>query len=326
MLADKKNLISAEIPLSLEVKRVQIVTMTNLPLRLGLTLWSHAGWQGRFYPSGSSAADRLAHYATVFHTVEGNTTFYASPSPQTVNNWRAATHDHFRFTFKLPKSITHQHQLVGCQGELKQFLQLMAPLHQRIGLWTIQLPASFSAVHFGHLQKFCRYFPKDFPLAVEVRHRDYFAKGEEERRFNQWLIEQGINRIIMDSRPVFAAEPSNETIIDAQKKKPKVPVHALATADNPMIRFIGHPDLTANYAFFKPWLQKLPQWIAAGKQPYLMIHTPDNFYAPELAVDLYQQLQTRLRHALLNESAANQTVLPDLTAFPAQNSQQMSIF
>lgn len=301
--------------------------MQKLPLRLGLTMWSHSGWQGRFFPTGTVAAERLAYYSSVFHTVEGNTTFYASPSPTTVNNWYSATHDDFRFTFKLPKSITHQHQLVGCQGELKQFLQLMQPLHERIGLWTIQLPATFSGAHLDRLKKFCRYFPADFPLGVEVRHASYFAKGEEERSFNQWLIEEKINRIIMDSRPVFAAKPDNDTIIDAQKKKPNVPVHAIATASQPMIRFIGHPDLMANQPFFTPWLTKLPQWIAQGKQPYLMIHTPDNCYAPELASSLYQMLQNVLHHAA-SINRDKPILLPELTTFPAQiiDDAQLSMF
>lgn len=99
----------------------------------------------------------------------------------------------------------------------------------------------------------------------------FFSKGEEERALNQWLVENNIDRIIMDSRPVFAAKPDNEAIIDAQMKKPRVPVHAIATASHPLIRFIGHPEEQQNYEFFKPWLSKLPQWIAEGKQPYVMI-------------------------------------------------------
>lgn len=288
--------------------------MTELPLRLGLTMWSHPAWQSSFYGRGTQASERLEKYSRVFHTVEGNTTFYASPSPVTVSNWKAATHDDFRFTFKLPKQITHQQMLQGCQDELKHFMTLMEPLHERVGMWTIQLPAAFGPAQLEQLKKFCGYFPKQFPLGVEVRHPSFFAKEEEERQLNQWLLEQGIDRIIMDSRPVFAAEPVNEVIIDAQMKKPKVPVHAIATATHPMMRFIGHPDLDANLAFFQPWLKKLPQWVAQGKQPYVMIHTPDNNLAPELALSLYQQLQQQLS-------------LPDLATFPAsQGDSQMSMF
>ncbi|MCC4236199.1 DUF72 domain-containing protein [Vibrio anguillarum] len=288
--------------------------MMNLPLRLGLTMWSHAGWQSTFYGAGTPAAQRLEKYARVFHTVEGNTTFYASPSMNTVQNWRAATHDDFRFTFKLPKAITHEHKLTGCQDQLQDFMMLMEPLHSRVGLWTIQLPATFGPQHLEQLKKFCAYFPAGFPLSVEVRHLEFFAKGEAEKALNQWLVESSIDRIIMDSRPIFSAKPTTDVIIDAQKKKPKVPVHAIATAQTPMIRFIGHPELEANYPFFEAWMTKLPHWIEQGKQPYLMVHTPDNIEAPLLAAELYQQLQQRL-------------TLPTLTTFPAQDDQhQITLF
>jgi len=288
--------------------------MDGLPLRLGLTMWSHNNWQQSFYGSGTKPAERLEKYAQVFHTVEGNTTFYATPSITTVQNWKSATNDDFRFTFKLPKAITHQQMLKGSQAQLKEFMQIMAPLHDRIGQWTIQLPAAFGPEHLDALKQFCALFPPSFPIGVEVRHPTFFAKGDAERALNQWLMERGYDRIIMDSRPVFAAKPDNEAIIDAQMKKPKVPVHAIATASHPMIRFIGHPLEQQNYDFFTPWLSKLPQWIAEGKQPYVMIHTADNIVAPELAANLYKMLQKSV-------------ALPDLAPFPANDgNSQLQMF
>ncbi|HAS6885941.1 TPA: DUF72 domain-containing protein [Vibrio parahaemolyticus] len=288
--------------------------MDNLPLRLGLTMWSHNQWQQSFYGSGTKPAERLEKYAQVFHTVEGNTTFYATPTHNTVQNWKAATHDDFKFTFKLPKAITHEQMLRGCNEQLRDFMKIMEPLHERVGQWTIQLPATFGPEYLERLKKFCASFPPNFPLGVEVRHMAFFSKGEEERALNQWLVENGIDRIIMDSRPVFAAKPDNEAIIDAQMKKPKVPVHAIATASHPMIRFIGHPEEQPNYDFFVPWLSKLPQWIAEGKQPYVMIHTADNIIAPELAANIYKNLQKHV-------------ALPDLAPFPANDgNSQLQMF
>ncbi|MHA2849448.1 DUF72 domain-containing protein [Vibrio harveyi] len=280
--------------------------MDNLPLRLGLTMWSHNQWQQSFYGSGTKPAERLEKYAQVFHTVEGNTTFYATPTLNTVQNWKAATHNDFKFTFKLPKAITHEQMLRGCDEQLRDFMKVMEPLHERVGQWTIQLPAAFGPEHLDRLKKFCASFPPNFPLGVEVRHMAFFSKGEEERALNQWLLESGIDRIIMDSRPVFAAQPITEAVIDAHQKKPRVPVHAIATAIHPMIRFIGHPDMDDNLRFFEPWLKKLPMWIEQGIQPYLMIHTPDNVLAPELAEKLYKQLQLKLS-------------LPNLSVFPAND-------
>ena len=277
-------------------------------------MWSHSQWQQSFYCKGTQTAERLEKYAQVFHCVEGNTTFYATPSSTTVKNWHAATHDDFRFTFKLPKAITHQQLLTTSSGELNQFLNIMEPLHERIGQWTIQLPATFGPEHLDRLKTFCAKFPANFPLGIEVRHMAFFAKGEHEKQLNHWLVESGHDRIIMDCRPVFAATPDNEAIIDAQKKKPRVPVHAIATAHRPMIRFIGHPDLDENSHYFTPWLNKLTAWVQQGKQPYVMIHTPDNIEAPILAERLYAELQQKI-------------TLPDLAPFPAKPpSSQLDMF
>ena len=243
-------------------------------------------------------------------------------------NWHSATPDDFRFTFKLPQTITHQKQLQDCQQELLAFFQVMSPLVEKTGLWKIQLPASFGPEQLPVLAGFFDLLPQGLSYGVEVRHLGFFAKGDAERALNRLLMDRQINRIIMDSRPLFALPPANEAIIDAHKKKPQVPVHAIATAHTPVVRFIGQTDGTIealaasndklqvknNDSFFNNWLRQLALWIKEGREPYLFIHTPDNQTAPELAVRLYQQLQQQLAdeislptiqlHKALAESAA----------------------
>lgn len=141
---------------------MQRETMNTLPLRLGLTMWSHNQWQQDFYGSGTKPAERLEKYAQVFHTVEGNTTFYATPNTPTVLNWRAATHDDFRFTFKLPKLITHQQMLKGSQGLLREFLSVMEPLHPRIGNGQSNFPRLFHQSIYRSYNVSALTFPKGF--------------------------------------------------------------------------------------------------------------------------------------------------------------------
>lgn len=277
-------------------------------LRIGLAMWSHQHWQDSVYGRETKQADRLARYADIFNTVEGNTSFYATPSQQTVLNWHSATPENFRFTFKLPQTITHQKQLLLCGQELNDFFRVMTPLIEKTGVWKIQLPAHFGPEQLPVLKQFLAQVPQGLNYGVEVRHTAFFAKGEAERALNRLLIDKKVNRIIMDSRPLFALPPSNAAIIDAHKKKPRVPVHAIATANNPVVRFIGQPDDAVaqlaqqgvsalpkdNDAFFDNWLAQLPLWLAEGREPYLFIHTPDNEAAPELAIRLYQKLREQI--------------------------------
>ena len=45
---------------------------------------------------------------------------------------------------------------------------------------------------------------------------------------------------------------------------------------------------------FAPWLDKVADWIEAGKTPHVYLHTPDNHRAPELAMRFHQLLSERL--------------------------------
>ncbi|MCD9500832.1 DUF72 domain-containing protein [Photobacterium phosphoreum] len=287
------------------------------PLRLGLTQWSHNHWINSLYGKGCKSGDRLAHYAEVFNSVEGNTTFYATPSMTTVQKWHDATPDHFRFTFKLPQAITHQQQLRHCDQAVADFLSTMQVLEPKTGMWKIQLPAQFGPDVLPVLAQFLDRLPSHLTTGVEVRHPEFFTKGAAEQALNRLLIEKNSNRIIMDSRPLFSAQPTTPAIIEAQRKKPRLPVHAIATANNPVIRFIGHPNDSYNAPFFNNWLQRIPLWLAEGKQPYLFIHSPDNNHAPESAIRLYHRLQQHLAATI---------TLPDL-AKPQhqQHNQQISL-
>lgn len=270
------------------------MTCSALPLRLGLTQWSHNHWIQSLYGKGCKSGDRLARYAEIFTTVEGNTTFYATPNMTTVKKWHDATPDHFRFTFKLPQTITHQQQLRHCDQAVADFLNTMHVLAPKTAIWKIQLPAQFGPDALPVLAQFLNKFPSHLTTGVEVRHPDFFTKGAAEQALNRLLIEKNSNRIIMDSRPLFSAQATTAAIIEAQRKKPRLPVHAIATANNPMIRFIGHPNDSHNDPFFNNWLQRIPLWLAEGKQPYLFIHSPDNNYAPESAMRLYRRLQQQI--------------------------------
>lgn len=178
-------------------------------------------------------AEHLAHYARVFNTVEGNTTFYASPTPDTVQRWADAVPAHFRFSFKFPKEISHQSNLVSVDKQVTDFIRLLTPLHDKLGLLKLQLPARFGPSGLPRLAEFFNRLPTAFRYALEVRHPDFFAKGEAERSLNRMLMEKGINRIMLDSRPLFSVPATTAAMIDAQGKKPRLPVHLLATASAP---------------------------------------------------------------------------------------------
>ncbi|MBL0673912.1 DUF72 domain-containing protein [Aeromonas dhakensis] len=281
-----------------------------MSLFLGLPQWSHPAWPGHLLGVGAKPAEHLAHYARVFNTVEGNTTFYASPTPDTVRRWADAVPAGFRFSFKFPQTISHQSDLVSADKQVSDFIRLLAPLHDKLGLLKLQLPARFGPDGLPRLAAFFERLPTQFNYALEVRHPDFFAKGEAERQLNRQLMERGINRIMLDSRPLFSVPATSAAMIDAQGKKPRLPVHLLATADAPVVRLIGLPHPEDNHPFLPGWLPHWRQWLAEGKDLYLFIHTADNAQAPELARQVARLLGQEMAPWPGENDRARQGVLP----------------
>ena len=258
--------------------------------RLGLPMWSNRDWIGSLFPSGANSKSFLQHYSSVFSAVEGNTTFYALPSASTVASWLDQARPGFQFHFKLPRKITHENFLRYSSVELSEFFSLLEPLVEFCGQFMIQLPDSFEPRQLDDLANFLAMLPADYRFSVEVRHRDFFARGNEEEALNRLLHEKGVDRVCFDSRALFSQSPLTEAEKDAHRKKPKLPVHAIATADNPVIRFIGCSDLYHNEQYLLPWVKKITEWQGQGKVPTVFIHTPDNLSAPEQAAKFHQLL------------------------------------
>jgi len=264
----------------------------RLPYFIGCPSWSENAWRDSLYPEDARPTDFLKLYAQVFNAVEGNTTFYARPAPTTVQRWADAWPEDFRFTAKFHRDISHGGDLRQQLHAAEDFIQLLAPLGQRIAPLWLQLPASFGPNRLAELGSFIDALQR--PLAVEVRNMAFFAKGEEERMLNRLLLDRGVERICLDSRPLFSCVSRDPAVLHAQSKKPKVPPRPAALTQFPQVRFIGHPVLEANDSFLVQWVEKVAGWIEEGRTPYVFLHTPDNIQAPDLARRFHQQLMARL--------------------------------
>lgn len=268
---------------------------------IGLPQWSHPKWVRLGITS-------LEEYARHFNCVEGNTTLYALPKAEIVARWYEQTHDNFRFCFKFPATISHQAALRHCDDLSHEFFTRLAPLETRIGQYWLQLPATFGPGDLPALWHFLDTLPTSFTYGVEVRHPEFFAKGDAEKALNRGLHQRNVNRAILDSRPVHSAVARNPAMIDAQRKKPKLPVHAVVTAGNPLVRFIGSDDMAHNHRLFGVWLQTLAKW-RQSTTPYLFLHTPDIAQAPELVSTLWEDLRRVMTEVGSAPSIPQQTAL-----------------
>ncbi|PXX96557.1 DUF72 domain-containing protein [Halomonas sp. LBP4] len=275
-------------------------------------MWAKQAWRGTLYPAHGGSDGMLEEYARVFSTVEGNTTFYSgAPRAETVTDWARQAPPDFRFCFKLPAALTHQRRLAGVEAEFDGFLAALAPLHDRFGPLMVQLPRDFGVDELPQLEALLSRWPTGIPCAVEVRHREFFHKGAAEIALNRLLITHGADRVMLDVRPLFSTPAGDHPgLLKARGEKPKRPLHVLSTGDRPLVRFIGHVDPVINERYFQPWIERLALWIKQGKTPFLLVHTPDNRQAPELA---------RRLHSRLVEHCS----LPPLPDFPGERQERL---
>lgn len=268
--------------------------MTVRKYYLGCPMWANKEWLGMVMPNGTPNAKFLYHYSRVFNSVEGNTTFYALPKPETVQVWANETPADFRFTFKFPRQITHEHRLHNVSDIATEFLECMQPLADKVGLLTIQLPPSFSAAQLPALAEFLQQLPEEFQYAVEPRHLDFFDGGSNETMFDALLQSHGVDRILFDTVRLFQLESNEPSIVEAQRKKPRVPERWTRLSDRPMLRYVGSNDKTLDEKRLQTLSKKVAQWLQQGAQPYVFIHAPNTKYAPLLAEVFHERLQQQL--------------------------------
>ena len=270
---------------------------------LGLPAWAFSGWNGVYFKNTPTP---LASYATVFNTVEGNTTFYHIPDEKTVANWRQSVEGtNFRFCFKFPKSITHA-RLPSLQ-DFALFLKRIEPLENNLGPFLLQFPSTVSANNLDRIESILSRLPPHYRCAIEVRHEEFFAKPE---LLEPLLERYKTGRVIMDTRPVFEGDQNHPEVLAALHKKPDLPVPGKVYNGLMMVRLLLHPDLISHEKYIDQWVSRTVKALSAGCDCYMMIHCPNNQHCPLLALQFHQKLRLALT------DSTSPITLPALAAWP----------
>jgi uncharacterized protein YecE (DUF72 family) len=257
-------------------------------------MWTYAPWQGRYLPHPLSPRERLSAYATWCNAVEGNTTFYATPTLDTVKSWAEQTAPDFRFILKLPRPITHERRLEGVDDLLRAFLSAIEPLGARAHALWIQLPPSFGPADLGALAGFLRRLPREHRYCVEVRHREFFDDPRAERQLERALGYADAEWATFDTTVLFGSPPTSDAEREAWMKKPRLPRRQRALTAQPVVRYIGRDDNARTIAGWQHWLDPIASWLREGRSPTVFIHTPDNVDALELARRFHDDVRARV--------------------------------
>jgi uncharacterized protein YecE (DUF72 family) len=268
-------------------------------LHVGCAMWALKSWQGRFLPHHLPADQRLRSYAGWCNAVEGNTTFYATPSRTTAASWARQTRPDFRLVVKFPKVITHERRLLDVEEEVRGFLDAIEPLGPRAHALWIQLPGSFTPSDVPSLARFLRRLPGAHRYAVEVRHRAFF---DDPGPLENVLADANAEWIPFDTTAFFQHPPTSDAEREAWTNKPRTPLRTVALTDRPIVRYLGRDDPERTIEGWQRWIEVTVEWLREGRSPTVFVHTPDNADTPALARRFHDEVRARL---------------PELEALPA---------
>ncbi|HEX9333591.1 MAG TPA: DUF72 domain-containing protein [Anaerolineales bacterium] len=267
---------------------------------IGCPIWSFKGWVGNFYPESTKPSEFLREYTQRLTTVEGNTTFYAVPAQKTLEGWVEEMPPTFRFCPKVPKAISHEGKLMDNVERASEFISIMRQLGTRLGPLFLQLPPRYSPKLFGDLAAFLATWPPEVRLAVEVRHLDWFDSPHDES-LNQLLSEHNMARVTIDTRPIRGLDGDEvlagsvyQSLLEARKRKPDVPVVPKRTSDFIFVRYIGHPNIEINNPYLKGWGDYFISQLQEGADVYMFCHSPNNLAAPWLCRKIYTQVEKQI--------------------------------
>ncbi len=104
---------------------------------IGTAGWSIASKSAAAFSTEGTALQR---YAQIFAGVEINSSFHRSHRPSTWAKWADSVPDGFRFSVKIPKTITHQAKLVDVADLTCAFTEEIKPLGEKLAVLLVQLP------------------------------------------------------------------------------------------------------------------------------------------------------------------------------------------
>ncbi len=169
---------------------------------------------------------------------------------------------------KPPQTITHGANLEQAGELYKNFCDIAGGFGPNLGTVLFQLEERFGPSRFRELEAFLRAHGARLPLAVEVRHKDWFAIEKHREAYFGMLAELGISAVIVDT-------PGRRDL-----------VHQRLTIPEAFIRFSGHDRSAGDLARIGEWAKRIKVWTDMGLQRlhFFTHHDPD-YLSADWAVD-----------------------------------------
>ncbi len=255
--------------------------MTPPTVYIGATGWGMKEWVGQWYPEKTNAKGYLLAYGKQFNTIELNTTHYRIPNIELTSKWYRETPDDFVFCPKIPQTISHSRDLGMTTERIEIFSREIKELRDKLGCCFMQMPPYFKFDRLEILERFLSQWDTQIPLAIEIRHEDWFQIPEQGNALFKVLEKYNIATVITDvagRRDVL---------------------HNRLTSDIAMVRFVGNGLVESDYRRIDEWVEKLKYWFSKNlREVYFFPHQPDNILSPDISVYLVEQLRKTIPNVI----------------------------
>jgi uncharacterized protein YecE (DUF72 family) len=163
-----------------------------------------AGWSNPPAKRHEREVDQthLSYYAQHFSCVEINSSFYRPHQNATYARWRDETPAQFRFSVKMPRSITHESHLKRCATEVARFFEDIEALRPKLAAVLVQLPPSLE-FNRRTVRTFFNSVPRlrGTKVVCEPRHPSWFTSAAD-----SILRDVGVSRVAADPARCPGAE------------------------------------------------------------------------------------------------------------------------
>ena len=150
-------------------------------IRIGVGGWNYPPWRGAFYPKGLPHDRELEYASRKLTSIEIDSTYYGSKTPETFARWRDATPDDFVFAVKGPRFATNRRVLGEAGPSVERFFNTgVTELKGKLGPvnWQFAATKRFDAEDF---RAFLNLLPSSVDglairHAVEVRNDSFKSR------------------------------------------------------------------------------------------------------------------------------------------------------
>ena len=250
-----------------------------LEVHVGCAKWGRKEWVGQIYPAKTKEANFLDEYVKHFDCIELNATFYQVYGPQTIAQWkeRASANPGFKFCPKFSQSISHFKRLKNADDITTQYYEGILAFGDKLGPAFLQVSDNFTPKSFADLEAYLEQLPKDIPVFLELRHKEWYADlGHRENLF-QLLHHLNIGSVITDA--------SGRRDV----------VHMTLPTPHAFIRFVGNGLHETDYLRIDEWVERIKMWSTMGlRSVWFFMHQHDEKYSPKLADYVVEQLNEKL--------------------------------